>query len=524
MVKILYVPLDDRDCNYEFPWLLSKIAEGVELLRPPYGWMGFLKKPADRERIWDWLFAHAPECEYAILSVDTLVYGNIIGSRIHHNSMEDCRAAIRNFRRLKQQNPKLHIHAFNLAARVAAYNDSHEDPEYWQDYGYAIWRYTCLLDKQARASVTPDEADEMARLRGEIPPHILDDFLSRRKTNRFVNLASVDLVRENVFDILTVPKDDTAEYGYAAMDQLAISQKVEQENVMNRVYCYPGADEVGSVIFSRIFCLIKNYRPAVYVRYSSLSGSGVVPLYEDRPLGESIKWQIISAGGICTDTPADSSCMLAVNAPGRRQIECSAQKTGRDFASDNANNPEELLHYIAYYCDVYQKAVGISDVTMANGCDNAFMARALSHRIFDRIQAFGGWNTAENTNGVVLAHLIISSYYQGYREKPELEIRSDSFLARSLIADWLCQANVLQQFLDSFASEHDINPYFLLEHEEITRQYFQKELSRLIEEKLNSRLKGKKIILENIRFNWNGAYYFAIDARTDAAEHSPDRA
>lgn len=518
MTKILYVPLDDRDCNYEFPHLLSRMTDGIELLRPPYEWMGFLKEPADRPRIWEWLFAHAPECEYAILSVDTLVYGNIIGSRIHHNSMEDCRCAIENFRRLKRINPSLHIHAFNLAARVAAYNDSHEDPEYWQDYGYSIWKYTCLLDKKTRASVTPAELKELEQLQAEIPADILQDFLARRKTNRFVNLSSVDLVKEKVFDILTVPKDDTSEYGYAAMDQLAILQKVEQENVMDRVYCYPGADEVGSVIFSRIFCLIKGYRPAVYVRYSSLSGSSVIPLYEDRPLGESIKWQILSAGGIYTDTPMDSSCMLAVNAPGKCQIECACQRTGRNFASDNANNPEELLQYIDYYCDVYHKAVGISDVTMANGCDNAFMARALSHRIFDRICALGGWNTAENTNGVVLAQLIITSYYQCYQSNPVSGRYSDAFLARSLIADWLCQANVLPRFLDCFAGAHNIDPGFLRDQEEITRQYFLAELSRLIEEKLCGRLKGRRILLENIRFNWNGAYYFAVDADVTSEE------
>ena len=54
-------------------------------------------------------------------------------------------------RQLKKQNPQLHIHAFNLAARVAAYNDNHEDPEYWQEYGYDIWRYTWLWDKKKRA-------------------------------------------------------------------------------------------------------------------------------------------------------------------------------------------------------------------------------------------------------------------------------------------------------------------------------------------------------------------------------------
>ena len=71
MRKVLYVPLDDRDCNYQFPWLLSQMTEGLELLRPPYEWMGFLKKPADREKIWEWLFEQAGECDYAILSVES---------------------------------------------------------------------------------------------------------------------------------------------------------------------------------------------------------------------------------------------------------------------------------------------------------------------------------------------------------------------------------------------------------------------------------------------------------------------
>lgn len=61
-----------------------------------------------------------------------------------------------------------------------------------------------------------------------------------------------------------------------------------------------------------------------------------------------------------------------------------------NFASDNATNPEELLRYIRYYKEYYGKPVGISDVTMANGCDNAFMNRAMQHHTFDRIAALGG--------------------------------------------------------------------------------------------------------------------------------------
>lgn len=261
MTKILYVPLDDRDCNYEFPWLLSKMTEDIELLRPPYEWMGFLKTPAKRDKIWQLIFEQAPFCEYAILSVDTLIYGNIIGSRTHHYTLEECSQTMDLFRQLKGQNPHLHIHAFNLAARVAAYNDSHEDPEYWQDFGYDIWRYTWLLEKQSRFHITAEELQELTDLKEKIPSEILDDFLTRRKTNRLVNLTSVELVKENVFDILTVPKDDTAEYGYAALDQIAIMDKTQKENLTDRVYCYPGADEAGSIIFARVFGLIKHHSP-----------------------------------------------------------------------------------------------------------------------------------------------------------------------------------------------------------------------------------------------------------------------
>ena len=69
MTKILYVPLDDRDCNYEFPYLLSLMTEDIELLRPPYEWMGFLKRPADIYKIWNWLYVNAGSADYAILSV-----------------------------------------------------------------------------------------------------------------------------------------------------------------------------------------------------------------------------------------------------------------------------------------------------------------------------------------------------------------------------------------------------------------------------------------------------------------------
>ena len=66
-----------------FHGCFPKMTEDIELFTSPMnGWI--FKTPAKRDKIWQWIFEQAPFCEYAILSVDTLIYGNIIGSRTHH--------------------------------------------------------------------------------------------------------------------------------------------------------------------------------------------------------------------------------------------------------------------------------------------------------------------------------------------------------------------------------------------------------------------------------------------------------
>jgi hypothetical protein len=201
--------------------------------------------------------------------------------------------------------------------------------------------------------------------------------------------------------------------------------------------------------------------------------------------------------------------MLAVNASGTEQLESSEQDS-RDIAFKNNTNSEELLRYVEYYNDVYQKAIGICDVTTSNGCDNEFMENARCHGIFDIISAAGGWNTAENTNGVVIAHTIIASYYNCFKGNESKALMSDTFLVRAITADWLCQANVLPEFY-LYSQEKGINPYFLKDHMTEARTFFESHLSRLISDKLGGMCKGRNITLDKVRFNWDGAFYFAID-------------
>lgn len=512
MVKVLYVPLDERACNYFFPQNLAKLTDNIELLVPPYEKMGMLKDPADYEYIWQWIFDNALFCDYAILSVDTLVYGNIVNSRTHHRTCEECRQTLDNFRKLKRINPNIKIHAFNLVARVAGYDNAHEDPEYWGTCGRNIWRYTCLMDKIDRGQADETEKQEFTGLKSKIPEEYLKDFLDRRVVDQFTNLYCVDLVEENVFDVLTIPKDDTAEYGYAAIDQSAIAKKVREKRLMNRVLVYPGADEVGCVLFTRIFNLVNKYTPRVYVRYSSVLGPQIVPKYEDRPLHESIKSQITSLGGILEDCAANSDCMLAVNSPGKYMIE-SSEQFSKDLTFSSHINMHEILRYIAYYRSAYRKAVGIAEVSVANGCENEFMDYALQSGVLHQVQAVGGWNTAQNTIGVVLAKIVIASYYQCFDKQQEKKKLLEEIKVRDIVCDWLYQSNVLFRFL--LDTKDRINPYHLEANYDETKEFFEKGLAKQIDEKFGSSYKGAKMLLKNLRFNWDGVFYIDFDIELD---------
>jgi hypothetical protein len=64
--------------------------------------------------------------------------------------------------------------------------------------------------------------------------------------------------------------------------------------------------------------------------------------------------------------------------------------------------------------------------------------------------------------------------------------------------------------------ERGVNPYFLKENVEFARQFFSDGIREMLRSKLDNSLKGECTQLINVRFNWDGAFYFAIDVSLGA--------
>ncbi|MDR2546422.1 MAG: DUF4127 family protein [Lachnospiraceae bacterium] len=516
MTKIIYIPLDDRPCNYRYPQLLAAIADDITMLVPPHEMVGRLKVAADTDALWQWLFANAAaayadataadETVYAILSVDMLIYGNLVNSRLHQRSMDEIKKNLARFEELREAFPRLHIHANNLVTRVAAYNNNFEDPEYWNEYGWKIWRYGWLHDRRERGLADEAEVTEMKELQAEIPDEIMIDFSGRREKNVYVNNRCIDFTNDGVFDTLVIPKDDTAEYGYASTVQQEIYERIVENRLFDRIMVYPGADEVGSVLLARVFCLIKNWSPRILIRYSSTLGPTIVPLYEDRPLAESLKAQITSAGGVIVDTAAESDMLFAVNSPGKKMIECGNQYE-KDISAVTHVCYHEFFRYIDYYVTNHQKPCAIADVAYANGADRDMMMFARSIGIFEKISAYGGWNTSENTNGLCLAHLIIHSYYAKEGFTPAKLNLSRTFLVRKILEDYVYQGTALYEMPDEWYDE--------LPEEAVILQEGKEQFFATLEREFGWHFDGKKVSVDNFAIVWGHLDFISFDVELE---------
>ncbi|QUG40129.1 DUF4127 family protein [Psychrobacillus sp. INOP01] len=416
MYKIAYIPLDERPCNYSFPNLLWDKGTGssshgeVNLVRPDLSLMGNKKVQGNTEKIWEWLYEESVDSDGLILSLDTLLYGGIIPSRLHHLTLDDCRSALARLSRIKEINPDVKIYAFNLIMRCPKYSSSDEEPDYYADWGSEIFQYGKLHHLISSNLASEEDHKQYENLKQQLPQEIVDDYLSRRKINVEVNKIVLEYVNNGLIDFLIIPQDDSAPYGWTAIDQQEVRGAIASHNLELDVYMYPGADEVGCTLLARMINSFKGKRPLVYPVFSSTQGPSVTPLYEDRPLMETLKYQILAAGGLITSNRAEADFALFVNSPVEPMMEAAYQ----DNLSTKYQVNRNLIDFVEQL-DFTMNERGIpcvvGDVAFANGSDLALLKLMKRKNLLFKLAGYAGWNTSSNTLGTCIAQGMLHNIY-----------------------------------------------------------------------------------------------------------------
>lgn len=448
MKKIVYIPLDERPCNYKFPVLLGEITDNYRLITPPMDMMGDKKRPADVEALWKWLEEEIKEADGAILSFDTLIYGGIVPSRLHYLNFEECRKRLEKIKDIKF-NKNIPMYGFNLIMRCPRYSSSDEEPDYYEDFGRDIFRQGYIRHRIELNIATEEEKAELEEITKVLPQEVLDDYVNRRKFNREVNKLAIDLVKDEVLDFLCIPQDDAAPYGLTAMDQQYVRAYIDEMDVNLKAYMYPGADEVGCTLISRMINKMENRTPLVYARYSSVQGPMVIPLYEDRYLYESVKYQILAAGGLMASSVNEADMVLLVNSPGETMVEASVQKH-RQIGYEVSRNIIELVEFGDFAVNKLNKPVVFADIAFANGADLSLIKLLRNKKLLFKLAGYAGWNTSSNTLGTCIAQGMISSIY-GCNQK------NKDFLALRFAEDAGYCSSVRKEVAENYAAKMGFN-------------------------------------------------------------------
>ena len=426
------VPLDERPVNTRYPQMLGAIG-GAEVLLPPAEMRGFLRVPADTDAVAAWLRGAAPYADAAIVSCEFLGFGNLINARISQDNAADVLARLR---LLAELNPTCPVHAFSLITRVANSDDAVEEPEYWALWGTKFSRYARLTHQAETGALTEADADELAQLESLLPADLKADWLTRRLRNHAVTLGLLEMTARGQITALRLTSDDTSPYGFPSRerDWLAGWPRLVGPTLGDRLMMHPGADEVGSALLSHLLMSRRENPPRVWIVYSHPDDAILVAPYEDRPVRETVEGQIDACGCTLADSREDCDFVLGVATPSPRRTDYRPEYLAED-RQDRTDAYQAFLAELGQW-QASGQAVALADVSYPNGSDPLLMELLLAQNFPlapGRLAAYGAWNTAGNTLGVVVAQAACAGLIG---DNPERARAQCVFLAHRFLEDW----------------------------------------------------------------------------------------
>jgi len=438
---IMLIPLDERPVNTRYPQMLGEIG-GVAVVLPPEEIRGLARTGADLGAVDAWMRKTLDSgIAAAVVSCDYLAFGNLINARI---STDTAITAIGRLGVLAQINTKRPVHAFSIVTRVANADDGAEEPLYWRQWGTQFYRWALLTHKREAAALSDEECKELSALDETLPGDMRADWLTRRLRNHTVNLALLDMAARGEIASLALASDDTAPYGLSSRERTWLLgwERLIGSSLRERVQAYPGADEVGSALIARVINAQRGLAPRVWIEYAIAGHERIVARYEDRPVEQTVLGQILACNCRVAPSPEDSDFVLGVATPSPRQRDYQPQFEVED-RQDRTDAYESFLACLAAHQSA-GRPVALADVAYPNGADPLLAELLLSGKSAidcGSLAAYGAWNTAGNTLGVVVAQAALAIY----ASTPNQQSAQRLFLTHRFLEDCGYQGGVRRQ-------------------------------------------------------------------------------
>ncbi len=445
--KILLIPLDDRPPCLQFPVRMGAIGD-AEIVTPPRELLGRFTEFGKSDEIIAWVKKqNLKSFDAAIVSVDMLAYGGLVAMRVHETGDAAAMQRLAFVKEMRSLAPKLKIYASSVIMRLAPTGNVVNEA------------YREKLAKWAEISVDETQKAETEKLEKSIPAAALADYKAARVRDLKINRASIELVKDKVFDYLILSQDDAKPKGVHVADRENLIEEIRRLNLPEKVAVQPGADEVSMLLLGRAITDKYNYRPKIKAIYSSEQIADQVMPYEDRPLRQTVSFHIKAVGATEVGTEAEADILFYVFAS---RFEAGKAES---FADEIENNFFDGKNGIGIP-KTNAKNVIVADVDPkgdVQGGDVQFTEALKNKLVFSRISGYASWNTAGNTIGTALPHGVLFAasrktfgLSETARNMPKAELRRREEIMRRVgyAQTWF----LLNRLLDDYIYHSVVRP------------------------------------------------------------------
>ncbi len=422
---ILLVPQDDRPVSLSYVVDTAEKA-GYTVITPPSYLLSGRDYQGDPERIWSWVQKNMQHADVAVFSTDTLIYGGLVDSRKHNESLEVLTKRETRIHTLHRTYPNVPIYAFGTIMRTPYASSSGVEPYYYTDYGTAIYRISGLQDKMDMGIITPAESAELLSLKLSVPSEYLQDWFKRRTKNTIINQRLIRSAKDGTFAYFCLGFDDSSPNSQSALEARYL--KNTSKGISRKSYgSFPGADQLALLLIARYHVDSNHLKPTFSTLYPLGRAEDTIPTYESQPIGDTIAQHVTAVGGVMTHKKPD--ILLAINTPLSSTGE-SGQFSNFGMQKESTTN---FINQVEEAC-MEEVPVAILDVYFANGSDNTLMKLLYEKGLLYSVASYNGWNTASNTIGYSIAQAVLA---------PEMsEQDHKEMLITQFLDNWAYQANI----------------------------------------------------------------------------------
>ncbi len=495
---IALLPLDDRPCNTRFPAQIAAIGADA-LTLPDASTLGRFNVPGDFDPLQQWL-DELPEVSALIVSIDMLAYGGLVASRKTLTSLPTALERLEILRAWRAKRPHVPVYAFNVLMRLAITMDSDAAVPHY----YNIMKWARLCDESQRFP-TPENQAELKEVRALLPDTIIEAYLTARGRNHEVNLTMIDWLGDGTFDHLLVTQEDCTEFGLHRREQDELTARARQLGVEKKFTLHPGADEAALTLMAHWW----NDGVSFQIDWSCDKRKRDIAVFEDVPYEDALHSHIYATSSRLIGVGETADVHLFVNAPvGGSQKNESPEAQQTRLEEFNSKFLPDLLAAL----DAGER-VALCDVAFPNGADDVLM-KAITEfdgDILARLIAFGGWNTAGNTTGTILAECaaLVRGQKLGHGEKAA-KLNRD-FLFERLLDDWFYQAD-LRARLEKEARDSGFSPLSMNGHTSQIEASARREIS-VFARQLASKYFGARVRDLKVSLPWGRTFEVAVGAK-----------